>query len=203
MIRSGLPAPSTVLQCIRTILYREMRDVYWGLPWHPRWFLRRKMARFESMKALVNYRRRRTPPRDVQHAVSQQANTVFRGINVEWVIDCLRQDGACFGLTLPINIVHQIVQYARETRCYGNGKPYLGFYYHEKEVVSKKIGVNLSTADYYNTHHCEAVRSVVEDPVLLQIAGGYHIKGQNCVGVVVLIHRIMKNISTIRNFTMI
>jgi hypothetical protein len=172
MMRSVFPFQSTLLEYIRTVLYREIRDVYYGFPKHPRWFLMRKLARFESIKILVNYLRRTTQPK-VTHDISQHQNSLFQDIDTDRVVDCLRKDGICLGLSLPRDIIAQIQQYSKDVHCYGKAKPGWGFYYHEKDVIARKLSIYLSNADYYNTADCRAVQMIVEDPVLLKIAKTY------------------------------
>lgn len=167
---SSLPA---WYEYARSALYREIRDVYWGVPKHLGWFIMRKLARFESMKALVNYLRCRATPLDVDCNLSQPEDTIFPGTDINYVIDCLTKDGLYLGLDLPESVVQQIVQFANDTPCYGNGKSYFGFYYHEKAEVSKKIGKEFSIADYFNTYECDAIQMIIKDPVLLQIARRY------------------------------
>jgi hypothetical protein len=172
MMRSVFPFQSTLLEYIRTVLYHEIRDVYYGFPKRPRWFLMRKLARFESIKILVNYLRRTTQPK-VAHDISQHQNSLFQDIDIDRVVDCLRKDGICLGLNLPRDIIAQILQYSKDVHCYGKAKPEWGFYYHEKDAIAQKLGIYLSNADYYNTADCRAVQMIVEDPLLLKIAKTY------------------------------
>jgi hypothetical protein len=173
MMRSVLPVQSALLEYIRTVFYRELRDVYSGLPKRPRWFLMRKIARFESVKLLVNYFHHLTTQSDVTYDVPQHQASLFQDVDVEHVVECLRTDGVCLGLNLPQEIVEQIVQFSKDVHCYGKAKPGLGFYYHEKDRISHKLNINLSNADYYNTSNCRAIQMIVEDPVLLKIARAY------------------------------
>jgi hypothetical protein len=173
MRRSVVPSLFALLESARTILYRETRDVYYGLPKHPRWFIMRKLARFESMKSLINNLRRHTTQLEVNHDVSKYSNTIFRGMDTDHVIDCLRKDGVYVGLHLPMDMVEQIMQFTKDVHCYGIGKTEYGFYYDEKDKVSRKLNRTFSGAYYYNTANCRAIRMIVEDPLLLKIARGY------------------------------
>jgi hypothetical protein len=139
---------SALREYIRTFLYREIRDVYYGLPKHPRWFLMRKIARFESIKSLVSSLRHRLAHPDSMPDISQPQNSLFQGINIDRVVGCLRKDGVFVGLNLPIKVVEQIVQFSKDVYCYGKNKPEWGFYYDEKDVAIRKLNIKLLTADY-------------------------------------------------------
>jgi hypothetical protein len=125
------------------------------------------------VKALVNYLRCRATPFDVNRDVSRHENTVFHDLEIDRVIDGLRKDGVFLGLHLSQDIVKQIVQFAKSAQCYGNGKPYCGFHYHEKDRIARRFNINFSTADYYNTSKCNAIKMLIEDPIVLKIASIY------------------------------
>ncbi|MDH3603263.1 MAG: hypothetical protein OEU26_26920, partial [Candidatus Tectomicrobia bacterium] len=85
----------------------------------------------------------------------------------------LGRDGLCLGVNLPLDVVDEIVQFALQTRCYGNGQPGWGFFHHEKQDVANRLGLKFTTADYFNTSESEVIRRVLNDPALLAIARQY------------------------------
>jgi hypothetical protein len=173
MNRFGYTSLPTLREHVRTIVYRELRDVYWGLPRHPQWFVMRKIARFDSTKALIQYFRQRATRRNGIDERVPLETTLFPEVDVNKAVESLKKDGVYLGLHLPPDIVGQVVQYANDTHCYGNGKTYYGFHYREKETVARKLNINFSTGDFYNTSNCQAIKTVVEDPTILGIARLY------------------------------
>ncbi len=173
MIRPGHSWLLALREQIRIFLYREIRDVYRGLFTHPRWLLMRKIARFDSVKSLVKYRRSRAAQRQGAHDVSQRPSPIFTDVDIDRMVDSLRKDGICLGIHLPRDIREQIFQYTKNTLCYGHGKPYWGFYYHEKNTISHKHNLNLTAADYFNTANCQVIQRIIDDPILLEIARKY------------------------------
>ena len=159
---------------VQMISYREARDFCKGFYTNPRWFLMRKIGRFESVKALVGfcrrYRREAAPPIPL---VPHPQETIFTDLDIDRTLDALGRDGLCLGVDLPLDVVDEIVQFAHQTRCYGNGKPDWGFFHHDKEEVSKQLGLKFTTADYFNTSESQVIQRVLNDPALVAIAREY------------------------------
>jgi hypothetical protein len=108
-MRSWVPVLSAWLGTLRTILYAELRDVSLGLPRHPRWFLMRKLGRFERGKALVLYLRRRRAQPHIPGDGFQRQDTLFPDLDIEHAVDCLKKDGVYRGLRLPKEVVQHIL----------------------------------------------------------------------------------------------
>jgi hypothetical protein len=158
---------------VHMILYREARDFCIGFYTNPRWFLMRKIGRFESVKALVGFCRRHARGVSPSLLARDHQQTLFQELDIDRSLDDLRRDGLCLGVNLPLDVVHDLVQFAHQTRCYGNGKPDWGFFHHEQEEAAQRFGLKLSTADYFNTSESEVIRRVLNDPALLAIARRY------------------------------
>ena len=168
------PVLKALFDTIRMILYREARDFCKGFYPNPRWFLMRKIGRFESVKGFVGFYRRGvrgvTPP---SLLTPNSQETIFKDLDVERSLEELGQDGLSLGVNLPLDVVDEIVQFAHQTRCYGNGKPDWGFFHHEKQEVAQRCGLQFTTADYFNTSESEAIQRVLNDSTLLTIARRY------------------------------
>jgi hypothetical protein len=104
---------------------------------------------------------------------TSQRHSWFEGIHVEQVVQQLRCNGLYIGIHLPQAVVRELVDIAMGTPCYGNGRPTWGFYYHEKEVTARQLGVDFTTADYFNTSAYAPIQCIIDDPVLRHIAATY------------------------------
>lgn len=164
---------STAIENVWIFLYREGRDCYWGLPKHPRWFLMRKFGRFRSIRALVKSRRQWLSKGSGREKHFEPRHSLFGGVNVDQVVQQMRRDGLYVGLHLPQAAVQELVDVAMTMPCYANGRPAWGFHYREKEAVAQQIGLNLTTADYFNTSEYGPVQRLINDPVLRRIAATY------------------------------
>jgi hypothetical protein len=158
---------------VHMIFYREARDFCKGFYSNPRWFLMRKIGRFESVKALVGLCRRHVRGRSPSLLAPDHQQTLFKELDIDRSLDELERDGLCLGVNLPLDVVHEIVQFAHQTRCYGNGKLDWGFFHHDKQEAAKRFSLKFSTADYFNTSESEVIRRVLNDPALLAIARRY------------------------------
>ena len=163
-----------LVENVRMILYREARDFCKGFYTNPRWFLMRKIGRFESVKALVGFCRKHgrgaTPP---PLLAPHHQQTIFKDLDIDRSLEELGRDGLSLGVNLPLDVVDEIVRFAHQTRCYGNGKPDWGFFHHEKQEVATRFGFEFTTADYFNTSESEVIRRVLNDSALLAIARRY------------------------------
>jgi len=167
------PVLKVLFENVHMILYREARDFCKGFYNNPRWFLMRKIGRFESVKALVDFCRRHVRGMPPSLLTPDHQQTLFKELDIDRSLDELERDGLCLGVNLPPDVVHDIVQFAHQTRCYGNGKPDWGFFPHEKQEAVKRFNLKFSTADYFNTSESEVIRRVLNDPALLAIASRY------------------------------
>ena len=164
---------SAALENVWIFLYREARDCYWGLLKNPSWFLMRKFGRFCSIRALVKSHRQRLTRGSSHDLDSGQHQSLFEGIHIDQVVQQMRRDGLYVGIHLPQAAVQELVALAMMTPCYANGRPIWGFHYHEKEATAQQLGIDLTTADYFNTSAHAPIQRIIDDPVLRRIAATY------------------------------
>ncbi|MDH3603291.1 MAG: hypothetical protein OEU26_27060, partial [Candidatus Tectomicrobia bacterium] len=167
---------------IVTTIYRELSDIRKGVIGNFRWFFMRKMARFNTCQYLAKFFRGNTDTSAKDFRQATISNSIFEDIDINHIINQLKQDGIYVGLNLPKDIVNEIRAFAYDTPCYANGCEHLGFYYHEKERVLKENQINLIIGDYYNTSHCDAIQKISNDPVLTEISRHYFNNDITCQG---------------------
>lgn len=105
---------------------------------------------------------------------SKDCSYVFENSNLNQIIEKLRTNGFCLGINLSQQMIQEIMQFARNTPCYGDGKNSLGFCYLDKEQAQLKHGNLFASGVYYNTAlQCPAIRKLESDALLLEIAANY------------------------------
>ncbi len=155
---------------IYSSLYSILYENYKGLTKNPKWLLMRKMARFKIARAVVYFFNRSK----LSQLTKSQSDSYFTNINVDEIITQLKNDGLALNINLPQHLVAEIVEFAKTTVCYGNRKPDLGFYYHDKEQAQFQAKTQFLAAHYFNTALlCPAIYKLQNDANLLAIAANY------------------------------
>lgn len=98
---------------------------------------------------------------------------LFPDLDPGAIADGLRRDGLYRGLRLPEECLTEILEYARETPCYGNQNYRWGFRIADKAEAERRAGKPFAVAFYANTADCPAIRALAADPVLAEAARRY------------------------------
>jgi hypothetical protein len=152
-------------------LYNSLYENYKGLTKNPQWLLMRKISRFRFGRAIISCLSQRS---NLPSSTLTLTDSYFIDVNVDEVVNQLKSEGVVLGINLPQHVVKEIVKFAESTVCYGNRKPELGFYYHQKEQAQAQSQKKFVVANYFNTAlHCPAINKLQSDPVLLAIAAKY------------------------------
>ena len=70
--------------------------------------------------------------------------------------------------------MEEIVEFAKNTVCYGNRKPQLGFYYNQKVEAQIQSEKDIKVGCYFNTAKlCPAIAKLQNDSQLLAITAKY------------------------------
>ncbi|MBD2681628.1 MULTISPECIES: hypothetical protein [Nostoc] len=152
--------------------YNICYENYIGLTKNPRWLLMRKVGRFPLGRLVKDF----LPHRNeyFSQGFVNKSSTLFPGIDIDLVVNNLKENGFYLGLNLPKDIVNQIANFADSHACYGDYKPHLGFFYNQKEAAEKHYDQIFKLAGYFNTALlCPAIKKLQNDPILLAIAGKY------------------------------
>lgn len=111
---------------------------------------------------------------DFQSEKYINSSVIFKKINIIEIINFLNKDGFSLGINLPIEITQEIWEFAKNTLCYGNNNPNLGFFYSQKEQAQVQYATSFATGYYDNTALlCSAIQYLESDPILLTIATQY------------------------------
>ncbi|MBE9050862.1 hypothetical protein IQ243_10635 [Nostocales cyanobacterium LEGE 11386] len=155
-----------------TKFYNCCYENYKGLTRNPRWLLMRKVARFQLGRNLIMFFSKGSAKSYLP--LVNESTSCFESLSVDEVVKNITISGLCLDINLPTNVVEEIVQFAKTNVCYGNRKPDLGFYYHQKEQAENKSGKQFFMGSYFNTALlCPAIKKLQHDPKILAIAAKY------------------------------
>ncbi|MBW4604470.1 MAG: hypothetical protein KME29_34125 [Calothrix sp. FI2-JRJ7] len=158
-------------QRIFSNLYNAVYENYKGLTKNPKWLLMRKVSRFQAGRTIRYFLTRQSK---LSQLTIDESNSYFTNVNVNEVVNQLKDDGIFLGINLPQCVVKEIVEFAESTLCYANRKPELGFYYHQKEQAQIKTKKQFIVGSYFNTSSlCPAINKLQNDAKLLAIAAKY------------------------------
>ncbi|MFQ4140794.1 phytanoyl-CoA dioxygenase family protein [Chlorogloeopsis sp. ULAP02] len=133
----------------------------------------RKLARFNLVRNINNYFSKHKF-KNSKEPVSDQSDSLFKELDIDEVVKQLKENGFYLGINLPQDIVTEIIEFAYSHPCHGNRKPWLGFYYYQKEQINIKLEKRFALASYFNTYlHCPAIQKLRNDPILLAISTKY------------------------------
>lgn len=137
----------------------------------PRYFLMRKLARFEIIRSFVSYLYKSKATFSQQSASEK---SVFKNINIDAVVAALTSDGYYLGLDLPPDVLQEIQEFAAREVCYGDRDLNLSFYYHEKYQRETELNRQFYLGSYLNKiDKCQAICQLQTDPILLNIAAKF------------------------------
>ncbi|MGX5846401.1 hypothetical protein ACWGTO_04910 [Mesorhizobium sp. PL10] len=100
--------------------------------------------------------------------------TMFRGVDLNSVVEALRSDGLFSGLVLPQAVHEEITSFAQSTPCFGNFDRRLEFMPGDHAEAEKRFGRSLLSGHYFERIlGCNAALAIQNDPLLLDIAQHY------------------------------
>jgi hypothetical protein len=137
----------------------------------PALFLMRKSARFEWVRhwvGLVN------PPGHRQLSVQDSDQSLFPHVDVDRVVQDLETDGLALHLTLPPDILNELLTFAKTATCYGDRDSSLPFHIEQRAEFEQRLGRSLLVGSYLDSHiDCPAFQRLINDPKILAIAARY------------------------------
>lgn len=156
---------------MRSQMYDHCYENYKGLTKNPQWLLMRKMSRFQAGRSMMKYLSHSLAS---SHQSYEENNSVFTHIDLDEAVTQLKKEGFYLGLQLPKKVVEEIVEFAKNTVCYGNRKSHLGFYYEQKAAIETQSQIEIKVGCYFNTAQlCPAIAKLQNDSQLLAIAARY------------------------------
>lgn len=156
----------------------NFRDLFVSLRTRPGYALMRGVARLEGVRALVSGLRKAAQGRRLTEMLEaceeKVAASPFVSSNKHDFVNALDRDGIATGLTLPADVVSEIVAYAQRSLCFADRKEQYGFRPQDRAAAEAHLGKPILVAQYFNTEtQCAAIQRIVKDPMLWWIAGAY------------------------------
>jgi hypothetical protein len=136
----------------------------------------RSVARFGVVRNTVVWVQSamREPVERYVRRLRERPSEFFAEADPAALVQAVERDGFALGLTLPTNVVGQILDFARVNYCWADRDPRLGFLPEHVEEARRKLGRSFLLAHYFNVRQgSPLIARLVEDPVLLEIAARY------------------------------
>ena len=108
-------------------------------------------------------------------SASDDKSSIFKDVDVELVAKIIEQDGYFLGLTLPQNLVREILEFAYSTDINSDGNPEWKFKYSDKEQAALKYNTDILIGNYAteDLRQCTAFSNLTKDSKLRAIAAKY------------------------------
>ena len=137
---------------------------------NPRWLFVFLLARFDVVRALMRF----TTKRPVFPAVSDLNESLFDDLDHDEVIQSLRSDGVYLGVTLPLNCVEQISEFAFSAEACANGDRSLPFRVQDLSNYKQNLGSEVLTGTFSElSERLPVIQQIQNDPKLLYVASAY------------------------------
>src|SRR5438105_7760723 len=143
---------------------------------YPGFVLMRAVARFGVVRSTVVWAQSamREPVERYVSRLRERPSEFFAEADPAALVQAVERDGFGLGLTLPTNVVEQILDFARVNYCWADRDPRFGFLPEQVEEARRKLGRSFLLAHYFNVRRgSPLIARLVEDPVMLEIAARY------------------------------
>ena len=134
----------------------------------PAWFAMFAFGRFVIFRNLSSRLRSRRWRRIINHN-----STFFPELSSDKIAPSLRDEGVCFGINLPSDVIEQVLSFAESTVCFANSEK-------ARPISVSRGGIHTGTdgpvviGDYHGQiSNCRAIRKLCNDGVLIRIAEEY------------------------------
>ena len=90
------------------------------------------------------------------------------------LVRALRTRGLAVGLTLPADVVSDVLAFAERSPCFADRDEALGFHVADRSLVESMLGKPVLVAQYFNTEAlCPSVATIAKDPLILDVAQAF------------------------------
>ncbi|NJP09143.1 MAG: phytanoyl-CoA dioxygenase family protein [Leptolyngbyaceae cyanobacterium RU_5_1] len=146
---------------------------------NPGLFFMRKLSRLEVMRDIFYYFQAFLGSKS--EAIQAQTSSIFQNVDVDKIVQSIRDDGYFPGIELPSDVVQEVLEYAHATPCFGDRKPEHQFLISEKETVEAELGKPFLCCSYV-AEDCPAIVQLINDPVIQAIAAKFLGAPPKCIG---------------------
>lgn len=126
------------------------------------------LGRFETVRHIYSYVLGLMRPANTDAAASVET-TLFPDLSATAVVDAVRRDSVAYGLTLPDNLVADLVRFAENAKCHDRTLPHR---FRRADVVDGHLadGTPLVHGLIPSAKECATVQRIAEDPLLVRAA---------------------------------
>ncbi|MBE9053861.1 hypothetical protein IQ243_26370 [Nostocales cyanobacterium LEGE 11386] len=150
-------------------IWRRVSKYYRQTKTNPLWLLMFITSRFNIIRHIV-ISFLQQPIRYKKY----QDLSMFSNLEVDKIVTSLKKDGIYIGIHLPDSILQELLNFAHNNRCYGDGNYNYGFLYSDKARAENDYGQSFIRGDYHNTTLlCPVIKRIASDPKILEIAHKY------------------------------
>lgn len=101
-------------------------------------------------------------------------NSIFKKTNIQYIVKNIEKEGFYQGLQIPKQYVDQIIDFASDNDCYGEGNIKQGFRWNQYLKKKTIYGDNIMRGEYNNVFdNCSAIKTISQDSFILSIAEAY------------------------------
>lgn len=126
------------------------------------------LGRFETVRHIYSYIQSLMRPA-VTAAAAPAGSTLFPGLSPEEAVAAVRRDSVAYGLTLPDEVLAELVRFSEQAECQDRTLPHR---FRRGDVVDGRLpdGTPLVHGLIPSARDCEAVRRIADDPLLVRAA---------------------------------
>lgn len=136
----------------------------------PRWFLMFSTGRIQCLRSLMIF----ILKRPYKCKIHSNRNSLFEKLDVDKVVQQLRNNGLYLGVNLPQPLLQEILEFSSSTNYLGNAGSQTYFFLAEKEKEELRHQSKFVSAHHLNpSSECPAVKNLEHDPKLWTIAAEY------------------------------
>jgi hypothetical protein len=132
-----------------------------------------KSLRFRTMFLLARFEPVRIVSAMGVHAPRRIASPRFPDVSLDDTVATLKRDGIAQGLRLAPALVAEIRAWADAQHCYGNLRKDWGFDLADRAKAEAIAGVPFTVGHFFNSQTCPAIRALVGDPFVEEVAKRY------------------------------
>lgn len=138
----------------------------------PKWFVMFCAARIQILRSLAILVTKHTSAQIYQDI--HGANTLFPSLDVNKVVEQLKEDGLFLGINLPSDILNEVLEFSTQVEYYANSNPELKFILSDKDNSELKYQQSFATANHiHSSILCPAIKKLENDSKLREIAIKY------------------------------
>ena len=141
----------------------------------PRYILVFLLARFQIVRCAYTCLLDLSKPQSNSEArFNPSSDTLFPNLDTTKILNKLKKDGLFEGLSLPQDILRDILHYAKSQYCFADGKTNFRFKISEIKKLEQIYGRSFYVARYFNiSTSCPAILRLAQSPNLQEIARKY------------------------------